>query len=312
MIRPSEPDGLRRAGYFGILLATAFIWSTSGTAAALLPADVPGFTIGASTLGVGGLIMFFAFARATIPALLDPSIRWYLIGGGVAVFFYGLAYYSSIRMAGVAVGSLVNLGSAPIFAILMERVLDGRRIPLRRWIGIWITVVGLTLTGFNVRKPGEGGIVAQVEGLTGSGPNIELVLGAGLALLAGLFYACFTATAQRAMRRRPSASGVMGATFGVGGILLVPVILATGAPLLQSPSSIALSTYLAVGPVFLATWLFGLALQRIAASTAMIVTLIEPVLASLLAVVIVQEHIYAWGWIGIAAVMTGIMLATRE
>ena len=299
---------LQHAGAFGLLLVTAFLWSTTGAVAALIPRSVSGFTIGASTLGIGGLLMLLVYWRSTFPALRDPSIRHYILIGGIGVFVYALSYYSSMRLAGVAIGSLVNLGSAPVFAMLIERVLDGRIIPLRRWIGIAIAGVGLVLTSLNVRKPGTG-----VDGLPLASNEVwEVVLGVGLALAAGFLYAMFTSTAQRAMRIRPDSSGVMGAIFGVGGILLLPVVLFTGAGLLESPRTFALAAYLAVVPVFLAMWMFAVALRTIAASTAIIATLIEPVLASLLAVVVVHERIFTWGWAGIAAVVVGLLLATRE
>lgn len=92
----TEAEGLKQAGSIGLLLVSALIWSTTGTAAALFPAGVSGFAIGASTLGVGGLIMLLAFVRRTIPALRDPVIRRYLIGGGIAVCVYALAYYTCV------------------------------------------------------------------------------------------------------------------------------------------------------------------------------------------------------------------------
>lgn len=312
MIRPSEPDGLRRAGAIGLLLTSALLWSTTGTAAALFPPGVSGFAIGASTLGIGGLIMLLVFARSTIPALRDPVIRRYLIGGGLAVFVYALAYYTSMRMAGVAIGSLVNLGSAPIFAMLLERITEGRRVSPRRWVGIAATVVGLVLVSLNSRKPDGARVDVAAAAAGGTGGASDIIIGIGLALLAGFLYATYTSTSQRALRHRRDASGVMGATFGVGAILLVPVLLATGGPLLQSPQTIALAAYLAIGPVVVAFWIFGVALKYVAASTATIVTLIEPVLASVLAVVVVNERILLWGWVGIGAVVAGLLLATRE
>lgn len=310
---PSEADALKRAGSIGLLLVSALIWSTTGTAAALFPPGVSGFTIGASTLGVGGLIMLLAFARRTIPALRDPVIRRYLIGGGLAVFVYALAYYTSMRMAGVAIGSLVNLGSAPIFAMLFERMIDGRKVPAHRWLGVAVTAIGLVLVAVNSRKPGGEGIVSAggEPSLSGTGA-VEILTGVALAVLAGLLYATYTSTSQRALRHRRDASGVMGATFGIGAVLLTPVLVLTGRDLLQTPQTIALATYLAVGPVVLAFWIFGVALKHVTASTATTVTLIEPVLASLLAVLVVQERILAWGWVGIAAVVAGLLLATRR
>jgi DME family drug/metabolite transporter len=79
----------------------------------------------------------------------------------------------------------------------------------------------------------------------------------------------------------------MGAVFGGGGLLLMPVLAITGAPLLATPQAFAVGAYMALGPMFLGYLLFEHGLTKVPASTATTVTLTEPAIATVLAVLIV-------------------------
>ena len=60
----------------------------------------------------------------------------------MAVAVYPLAFYTSIHWAGVAIGSVVSLASAPLASGLLERIVEYRR--LSRW---WMLAAALGGTG---------------------------------------------------------------------------------------------------------------------------------------------------------------------
>ena len=68
----------------------------------------------------------------------------------------------------------------------------------------------------------------------------------------------------------------------------------------------AVGAYMALVPMFLGYLLFGYGLTKIPSSTATTVTLTEPAVATLLAVLIVGERLDAVGWAGIATI--GVVL----
>ena len=92
----------------------------------------------------------------------------------------------------------------------------------------------------------------------------------------------------------------MGSVFGVGGALLIPVLLVTGAPLLATPRALSVGLYMALVPMFLGYVAFGYGLSKIPASSATTLTLTEPAVATALAVVVVGEHLTVLGWVGLA------------
>ena len=99
-----------------------------------------------------------------------------------------------------------------------------------------------------------------------------------------------------------SRAASMGAVFGGGGLLLMPVLIVTGAPLLATPQAFTVGAYMALVPMFLGYLLFGYGLTKVPVSTATTVTLTEPAIATLLAVLIVGEHLGMLGWTGLAVI----------
>jgi len=302
----------------GILLA-AVLWGTTGTAATLLPDAVSPLATGAATMTIGGLLLALTAPRGALHALRTPgALRW-LLPGALAVAVYPLAFYSGMSLAGVAVGNVVALGTAPVFAAILEQLLDpaDRRQPLGgRWL---LSAVAATAGVALLAVFGHHG-----EGSASAGGTLP---GVALGLLAGLAYAGYTYTAGRVIGLGVPSRGAMAAQFGLGAVLLLPVLLATGGPLLRlaaggaesplaqllgSPHPLAVVGYLALGPMFLAYVLFGRGLRTVSSSRATTVTLIEPFVATLLAVVAVGERLAPLGWVGLALVLAGVVSVATE
>jgi DME family drug/metabolite transporter len=102
--------------------------------------------------------------------------------------------------------------------------------------------------------------------------------------------------------------------FGLGAVVLLPVLIATGGPLLQSTSSVSIAAYLAIGPMFVAYVLFGLGLTHLRSTTATTITLLEPVVATILAILVVGERLEPLGWVGLLLILIGItvLVAARH
>ena len=100
----------------------------------------------------------------------------------------------------------------------------------------------------------------------------------------------------------------MGVVFGLGGLALMPVLLVTGAPLLASGEAFAVGAYMALVPMFLGYLLFGHGLSRISASSATTLTLAEPAVAAVLAVLVVGERLPAAAWAGLAGIGASLLL----
>jgi DME family drug/metabolite transporter len=102
----------------------------------------------------------------------------------------------------------------------------------------------------------------------------------------------------------------MGALFGLGAAVLVPVFAATGGGLVSEWRGVAVAGYLALVPMCLAYVLFGSGLARMTVTTATTLTLLEPVVAAVLGVAVVGERHGVLAWTGVGLVVLGLLVLT--
>ena len=283
-------------GALFVLTASA-LWGTTGTVATFAPEHASAVSIGAATMGVGGLVTFSVSARRSLTVLRGGStvVRLALLGAACIVV-YPLAFYSAMAYAGVAVGTLVNIGCSPLFAAMYERIFDGTRLN-RRW-------TAATAASF------IGCIILLGGGHPVGGTTTDLVIGVLLGMVGAATYAGYSYTATRIMHAGHSSRGAMGAMFGLGAIGLAPVLAVTGGPLLAEPQGILVAGYLALVPMCLAYLLFGAGLRRVGASTGTTLSLFETLVATILSVVIVGEQLTAPSWVGMALIGIGLAVIT--
>ena len=285
-------------GVTAIIVAST-IWGTTGTAATFAPV-VGAAAIGAAAMGLGGLAQAAIAWRGLIASRKALADQWrVLLVGAVCVAIYPLAFYGSMRMAGVTIGTVISLGSAPLLSAGIEYRQSGFRPSLRWLAGAIIGIVGMVL--LSMSEDG-GGHTASAEG--------SALMGALVGLVAGFTYALYSSCARQLMQGGISSTTAMGATFGIGGLLLMPVLLATGGPFLASWNNAAVGLYMAFVPMFLGYVCFGYGLSRVETSVATTITLFEPVVAAFFAVVIVGERLSALGWFGVLLVVICLVCIT--
>ena len=291
------------------VLAAAVLWGTTGAAATFAPGVGP-LAIGAAATGVGGLLQ--AAVAGSALAAHARTLREHrgpVLLGAAAVAVYPLAFYSSMRLAGVAVGTVVSLGSAPLASALVERLVDRRRLS-RRWLaGATVGLAGIAVLCAAQALAGGGRTHGDDAG-GGSAGAAGPLAGVLLGLVAGAAYALYSWVAHRLMRAGVPSRAAMGVVLGVGGVLLLPVLAATGAPLVASWGNAAVGVYLALVPMFGGYLLFGRGLARVPASTATTLTLLEPAVAAVLAVLVVGERLPAAGWAGVGLVTACLVVLT--
>ncbi|WP_460772408.1 DMT family transporter [Nocardiopsis nanhaiensis] len=292
--RPSPTPSLTRlAGGPLPILGAAVLWGTTGTASSFAPDGAHPAAIGSAGLVLGGLLLFLvgkgSFALVTGS---DRRTRWTLLLGAVAVAGYPLSFYPAVANAGVAVGTVITLGSAPVFSGLLAWCVDRVR-PTVRWVVA--TVAAVTGCGVLVLGPD----------LTGT-DNAVNPLGVSLALAAGFSYALYAVIAERLIRRGHTSGAVMGTMFAGGGILVLPVVLAAGTAWLATMNGALVALHLALFTVFLAYWLFGLGLRHTPASTATTLSLAEPAVAAMLGVALVGERLPLISWCGLLVLALGL------
>ena len=282
----------------GYVLIAAILWGTTGTAATFAP-EVGPLAIGAVAMGIGGLLQTLIAAKKIKEDWKQiKSCQFFWVIGALAVAIYPLSFYASMHFAGVTIGTAISIGSAPLFSALIEFKFDKQ--PLSRQ---WAVGAALGITGMILLS-----ITESHSSHTSAGGHT--IVGIILGLVAGITYALYSWSARKMMQKGITAKSAMGVIFGVGGILLMPVLLITGAPLLNSWLNAGVGIYMALIPMFIGYICYGAGLAVIKASTATTITLVEPVIAALLAVTLVGEQLQVLGWIGIALIIFCLVIIT--
>jgi DME family drug/metabolite transporter len=287
--------GSRIAGYL-FAVAAGSLWGTTGLLSTRLysqgmaPTDVG---LERLVLGIAGLLVYGALHHEMFRADLKG---WLLVGlgGGLLVAMFELGYQYAIAGAGVA-GAAALLYTAPVIVALLAKPLLGERVtPLRLVLAV-LVMVGATLTV-------KGGSNAGAEGV--SKGLLAGVVGGGFAALS---YAGTTLLARWAVPRY----GVVKVLFLeiLGGIAALGVILWSSGHAPHAPATPAAWMYMAVlaaATVLAANFLFFNATRRIEAAPTAVAATIEPVMAALLAFILLDQRLASYGWLGLIMVVGGV------
>ncbi|MDW1521512.1 EamA family transporter [Vibrio sp. Vb5032] len=287
-------------GTLSILFAST-LWGTTGTAASLAP-DISALAIGAFSMGIGGFMQACLSAKS-----LKRDFRKVvhkkktLLVSIIALATYPLAFYSSMRFAGVAIGTVISISTAPFFSALLECLFSRNQTITKRWMmSFAIGVIGITL------------LLASESSANSLFDHDMKHWGVLLGLLAGLTYAIYSWGVKAMIDHGIESQTAMGSVFGIGGVLLLPTLFITGDNLFASSTNTTVMLYMALIPMGLGYVAFGFGLRFVTASGASILTLFEPVIAAALAVAIVGEEISFIGWVGITLTLVCLFLQSKS
>ena len=217
--------------------------------------------------------------------------RGLILVAGACVAVYQLAFFAAVADTGVAVGTVVALGSAPAFTGLVARLFTGERLGRR-----WTAATALACAGVALLVLGSGAGGAVSAG------------GVGLALLAGAGYSGYAVASKRMLDSGARPEAVMAAVFGSGAVLLAPG--ARGGARGRAPHTRRAHAGPLPRPGADRTGLSVVArgLSRVGASEAATLTLAEPLTASLLGVVALGERPGLGAAAGAALILAGLTL----
>lgn len=284
-----DTSAVRRAT-IAVALAAA-LFATTGTAAELGPDALSPRAAGTWRAMIGGLGLLL-WMRLRHRALPVRSLDWrWVLAGGAAVAGYQLTFFEAVARTGVAVGTLVTIGTGPVVAGVIDAAI-ARRAPTLRWLsGAVAGLAGVALLTAGTVDVDAGGIV--------------------LALIAGTTFPLYGLGAQRLMRR-VAPDVAIGTVFVAGALLLVPLAVRTAPEAFVTLDSFLTVSYLGVFTLSVAYILWGVGLERLTLGVVVVVTLLEPAIAALLGVAVLGEPLTAALVFGIALIGAGVVLASTS
>jgi DME family drug/metabolite transporter len=276
------------------VLAAACLWGTTGTTRTYLPAANNASIAAVRILFGGVLLTALTLASGRRDGLRRLNASWsarILVAlTSVAMVVYQTAFFSGAARTGVAVGTVVTIGSAPAFSGLLRLAL--RQAPVtRRWL---VATVGA---------------IAGCALLVGGGQDAGVEpVGIALALLSGFAYACYVATMSALLDRDHDERALTGAAFAGATLLVLPVLLSGQANWLFTGRGALISLYLGGLATAGAYILFARGLRTTAPTTATTLTLAEPAVASVLGVVVLGEHLSGLAIVGLVILAASLAL----
>ncbi len=272
-----------------LVVAAATLWGTTGTAQALGPDGASSIAVGAARNVVGAVVLVgIAAARGRLWTGARALERRPLLLAAAATAAYQLCFFGGVRLAGVAIGTVVGVGSGPVWGGLVGWVGRGER-PGRRWA----VATALALTG-----------AALLASTTSDGERVD-PLGIALALGAGLTYALF-ALWSKGLTDRHDPDLVMTWVFARSAVALLPLGIAAGVGPLWSGSGALMALWLGIVSLAASYLLFGRGIAVVAVATATTLSLSEPLTAATLGVVVLDEDVTAAALAGMALVFAGL------
>jgi DME family drug/metabolite transporter len=302
-----------------LVILASVLFGTTGTSQTFAPDGAASISIGAARMSFGGTLMALVGlinwrrrGRREKPAASTPPSgqdgpgprgsesgnahpRWQvalcLLGAAAGMALYQVTFFAGTRANGVAIGTIVTLGSAPLVAGLAEWVFRHVR-PGKAWFAATaLAIVGLVL-------------------LTGTSGTVDLG-GAALSLTAGAAYAVELVLLKIPLDRGWPSSDAVSWVMGLAALLSVPVLLTTDLAWLATPNGIAVEAWLAVATIVVAYQVLGLGLIKLPASTVSTLTLAEPTTATLLGVFLLHETLTPPALAGIALIAVGLVILAR-
>jgi DME family drug/metabolite transporter len=276
------------------VVGAAILWGTTGTSQALAGGSLPSLWFGALRLLFAALffVAFAAFSGGLASRAWQGLPPAAALGAGLCMATYNLAFFAGVKLTGVGIGTAIALGSGPIWAGLLQAVFQRQPPTTAWWAG---TAVAIT-----------GGVLLSV----GGGAKSVSAPGVALCLASGLSYAVYTLLNKRMVGHAPGSSITL-AAFGVAVLVALPAAaLQTGLPSLHVRDFVAVS-YTGIVTAGVGYLLFSFALHHVRPATAVTLALTEPVVAFVLAVLLLGEPVSITGISGLALVVAGVLGVVR-
>jgi drug/metabolite transporter, DME family len=271
------------------VVGASVLFGTSGTARSFLPDDAPSLGIAAMRLLIGAApLMLFAFVMHR-SSFRTPNRQ--IVVAGCAMGLFQVLFFQSISLTGVAIGTMVTIGSGPVIATAVEFVVS-RKISWSIASGVAVALAGLSIL---------------VLGSTASDGGDFSLQGIMSGVGAGTCYAAYTHISKGLLTRGWSGAWVMAQSFSVSALVCSAFLFTVPMQWLASSQSVATVVYLGIATIAIPYLLYALSLARLTSAVVVTLTLIEPVTATALGAFFLNENITMVSWMGAAIVVVGLI-----
>ncbi len=271
-----------------LVIIGSLCFSTTGTAQALAPEGASPLVVGAIRLWVGGLAMIaWCIMTKQIPVLKDwPPVRTLLSALGILI--YQLTFFAAVHRTGVAVGTVVAIGTTPIAGGILGAIFLKEK-PQKIWYpATFVAIVGLAALSLNSEVKGD-------------------LLGLFLALTAGFSYGVYSVFSKSLVKDR-NPGQVMAVLFIIGAVLITPVYFIFPTAWIMSGKGALVCLHLGIVTTALAYTLYLAGLRLTPVSVGVTLSLFEPFAAACWGIFLLGEPVGLQQIIGIVLLFSSTIL----
>jgi len=278
----------------------AVCFATTGTAQELGPDNSSSVGVAAIRTIIGAALLYaLSWYLGRQQLVRSPNLEpkhlplyiWLFAAAGMALF--AGAFFAGVRQTGIAIGTVIALGSAPLITGLLSALL-WRIMPTVRWIvSTSMALAGMTL------------LVTRGNDIDFKGSGVLL------AIAAGFGYAVFAMSSKLIVTTGIRTELAMARVFAIAALMMSPTLFFVNLNWLATLGGLVLVIWLGAITVALAYWSYSTGLRNIAPSEATMLTLVEPVMATILGAVVLGHRPTALAWLGIAIVIGALAFESR-
>lgn len=285
-----QPDGL------WLVTGAAILWGTIGVATqAIYNLDsTTSLFINLTRMLIATPVLLVACWRVVGQKMLNIQRRDFLIMllSGTLLAISHAAYFAAIHYAGVTIATLLTICIAPLIVTCQS---------------VFLKFESLTRQGIIALLGALSGSALLVGFHSSEGTRYNILLGTCCALIAAASYGTVI-VCGRFLAAEYHPLQVTAVTFGAGTLVLVLINLISGIIAVHTVQGWLLVLYLGLVPTAFAYWLFQMGLRSVSATAASIVSMLDPLVAALLAWGLFGETLAATGIVGALLLMLSIVL----
>lgn len=237
-------------------------------------------------------LFFLVWVLIQQPALMKIKLgdTWYFLGTGIlSVSFFNWCYFTTIQTSSLAIAAIL-LYTAPAFVLVISVFVFKERLTRQKVFALSATFIGCILV--------SGIFSAQLEL---SMKSLWIGLGAGFG------YSLYSIFGKLAGKKYETLT-ISFYTFLFAMIALFPISDISTAEVNMFDTTVILNVIgLGLFPTVLAYWFYTQGLKQLEASKAAIVSTIEPVVATIMGLVLFNESVSLIQAVGILLVLGAVL-----
>lgn len=246
----------------------------------------------------GSVAVLFPGLFVTNKKLLKVRIKdsWCFVGTGVfSIVFFSYCYFRNVQVSSAAFASIL-MYTSPIWVTLLSMLFFKEKMSRNKWIALVMALVGCAL----------------VSGLMG-GAGVVSVQGILLGVGSGIGYGLYSIFGRFALNRRYHPMTVSSYTFLFACVGVLPFVSVSSIinRFLQEPRLLVPALCMAVLSTAMSFSLYTLGLAHMEPGRAAVLATLEPIVSTVVGVVLYQERISVAVLVGIVLVLVSSIIISK-